>query len=62
MPIETDRHRIDNDDKLREKVDEALTVYDEYVRNAGEIAAANPETEGKAEETSAEVDPEPIAA
>jgi hypothetical protein len=27
--------RIDNDDKLREKVDEAMTVYDDYVKKSG---------------------------
>ena len=53
--------RIDNDDKLREKVDEALNVYDEYVKNAGEQNGGNQEAEGKAEE-SAEAEPEPVNA
>ena len=47
---------------MREKVDEALTVYDEYVRNAGDMSASNPETEGKTEETTTELESEPIAA
>jgi polyadenylate-binding protein len=39
--------RIDNEDKLREKVQEALAVYNEYVKNTGEGDAdgegANPD-------------------
>lgn len=41
---------IDNDDKLREKVDEAMTVYDDYVKNSGEGQSNQQETEGNAEE------------
>lgn len=39
--------RIDNEEKLREKVDEAMNVYDEYVKNAG--GEAEDEGEAKAE-------------
>lgn len=56
---ETKLIRIDNDDKLREKVDEALNVYDEYVKNAGEQSSGDQEAEGKAEEP-AEAEPEPV--
>ncbi|KAL9108697.1 MAG: hypothetical protein Q9187_008258 [Circinaria calcarea] len=49
---------IDDDDKLREKVDEALTVYDEYVKAAE--AAANPVTDSKPEEPSAGSEPEAV--
>jgi polyadenylate-binding protein len=42
--------RIDNDDKLREKVDEALTVYDEYVKTAGEGTGAQ-DPDGKADDS-----------
>ncbi|MCJ1414290.1 Protein phosphatase PP2A regulatory subunit B [Xylographa parallela] len=51
---------IDNDDKLREKVDEALTVYDEYVKNAGEMASTGQEAEGKTEDAMPEAEPEPV--
>jgi len=53
---------IDNDDKLREKVDEALTVYDEYVKNAGEMAPTGHEAEGKTEEVATEAEAEPVNA
>ena len=33
--VEANRRRIDNGDKLSEKVQEALAVYDEYVKNSG---------------------------
>jgi polyadenylate-binding protein len=32
-------YSIDNEEKLREKVDEAMNVYDEYVKNSGEGAS-----------------------
>ena len=58
-PELTNNARIDNDDKLREKVEEALTVYDEYVKNAGEGAQ---EAEGKAEDGVAEAEQEGVKA
>ena len=60
--IISDRCSIDNDDKLREKVDEALTVYDEYVKSAGEMASIGQEADGKIEEAAPEAEPEPINA
>lgn len=59
---ETNFSSIDNDDKLREKVDEALTVYDEYVRNASDHNAGNQEAEGKADEPASEAEAEPVNA
>lgn len=59
---ETNVISIDNDDKLREKVDEALTVYDEYVRNASEQTTGNQEAEGKADEPAGAAEPEPVNA
>jgi len=59
---ETNFSSIDNDEKLREKVDEALTVYDEYVKNAVEQTAGNQEAEGKADEPAGEAEPEPANA
>lgn len=44
--------RIDDESALRAKVDEALTVYDEYVKNKGgegEAAAAPAPEESKKE-------------
>lgn len=42
-------HSIDDDVALRAKVDEAMNVYDEYVKNQPE--------EGEGEKKEAEVDP-----
>ena len=39
------KHSIDNDDKLREKVDEALNVYNEYL-GAGSNNPSNANAEG----------------
>ena len=39
--------RIDDDEKLREKVEEALSVYDEYVKSSPD---ALPENESKAQD------------
>lgn len=47
--------RIDNDDKLREKVQEALAVYDEYVKSSGEEPT---EPDGNVEEAGKEAEPE----
>ena len=54
--------RIDNDDKLREKVDEALTVYDEYVKNAGDGVTGNQEAEGEGEKPLGDAEPEAVNA
>ena len=35
-----DRNRIDDNDKLREKVDEALAVFQDYVKTQGADGAA----------------------
>ena len=58
--ILTEKPRIDDDAALRAKVDEALTVYDEYIKNKGEGESAEPPAaakeaakEGEAEETKA---------
>lgn len=51
--------RIDNDDKLREKVQEALAVYDEYVKNAG---GEPQEPDGNPDEAGKEAEAEPEAA
>ena len=51
---------IDNEDKLREKVEEALTVYDEYVKNAG--GEAEQEVEGKTEDGGAEAEQDGVKA
>ena len=57
---------VDDDDKLREKVDEALTVYDEYVKSAAEGANAGaPDAkvaDGKAEETTTGTEAEAVGA
>lgn len=53
--------RIDDNDKLREKVDEALTVFNDYIKtqkpdvNGSQEASAPepPTTEGEAEGTKA---------
>jgi hypothetical protein len=37
----TDSYRIDDNDKLREKVDEALTVFHEYQKTQGTDGAAD---------------------
>ena len=54
LPAFTNSISVDDDEKLREKVDEALTVYDEYVKNAAEgTTPGAPDakaTDGKAEE------------
>lgn len=49
---------MDNEDKLREKVNEAMNVYDEYVKNAnGDVAdegkAAEGDAQGESEATKA---------
>lgn len=46
--------RIDDDDKLREKVDEALNVYDEYVKNKGDDMAGQTDGEAKPQEPAAD--------
>lgn len=46
--------RIDDDDKLREKVDEALNVYDEYVKNKGDDVVGQTDGEAKPEELTAD--------
>ena len=51
--------RIDNDDKLREKVQEALAVYDEYVKNSGEEPQ---EPDGNTEEAGKEGELEAVKA
>lgn len=49
--------RINNDDKLREKVDEALTVYDEYVKAASQHAnVASKNIDGKGDEYAVETE------
>ena len=61
----TDLNSVDDDDKLREKVDEALTVYDEYVRNAAEGANSGVSDakaiDGKAEEATTNTEAEPVS-
>lgn len=49
---------VDDDNALRAKVDEAMTVYDEYVKNKGGEAEAPAGSTGKLEESTkgAEVD------
>ena len=60
--INADRSRIDNDDKLREKVDEALTVYDEYVKNAGGDNTGSQDIDGKHDEPPTETATEEVKA
>ena len=55
------RYRIGHDERLREKVDEAMVVYDEYVKNAP------PPANGEAQEADGKVEagedrPEPDGA
>lgn len=50
--------RIDNEDKLREKVDEAMNVYDEYVKNSSD---AN-DVDLKGEDTSPEAKSDSVEA
>ena len=54
MIVGANCNRIDDDDKLREKVDEALTVYDEYVKNKGGDAAGQTDGEAKSGEPAAD--------
>jgi polyadenylate-binding protein len=42
--------RIEDDSALRAKVDEALTVYDEYVKTKGGDEGEGSKSEGKTEE------------
>lgn len=58
--MNTDKHRLDDEDALRAKVDEALSVYDEYMKNKGGEGEAGEagkpkeaDKEGSAEETKA---------
>jgi len=53
--VDTNWTRIDNEDKLREKVNEALAVYDDYLKNSENAGAveSNAEANGTSEETSA---------
>lgn len=48
--------RLDDEDALRAKVDEALNVYDEYMKNKGTEgeAPAEPKPEEAAKEASSE--------
>ena len=46
----TDFSRIEDESALRSKVDEALTVYDEYVKTKGGDAEASGETASASEE------------
>lgn len=45
-------HRLDDDEALRAKVDEALTVYDEYMKNKG--PEGEPTDESKPQEVANE--------
>ena len=40
MRLKANRFRIDNNEKLREKVDEALAVFNDYVKNQGADGSA----------------------
>ena len=53
-------YRVDDDEKLREKVTEAMTVYDEYVKSAEGGPTENGESKG--EDTSAGPEAETAAA
>jgi polyadenylate-binding protein len=53
--MSTDHFRIDDDAALRAKVDEAMTVYDEYVKNkAGEKTGSTAESGVEVPSTSEE--------
>lgn len=45
---------LDNDERLREKVDEAMAVYDEYVKNSGGDAEMEGEQKDGGASTEAE--------
>ena len=51
--------RVDDDEKLREKVNEAMAVYDEYVKNA---EAPTENGESKPEDANAGAEAESVAA
>ena len=46
-------HRVDDDEALKSKVNEALTVYDEYMKGRQGGANGKKEEEGTAEPTAA---------
>lgn len=52
-PITNNDYRVDDESALRAKVDEALGVYDEYMKNKGGEAEGAPEKKEEAEETKA---------
>ena len=63
MDAEGGISRIDNEDKLREKVDEALSVYNEYVGNAPPSQSQAAEGgDAKAEGGASEAQPDAVKA